>query len=69
MIPNLAQAWPNRGRILASLKRFEEAIAAYNMAVEKGRNNPELWSSRSVALWEAQQYAEAVISAKESVNP
>ncbi|RLI89261.1 MAG: hypothetical protein DRO62_02010 [Candidatus Altiarchaeales archaeon] len=55
-----ADYWKDIGFNLTQSGRYEEALHAYNKALEKDRNNPEIWRDRGFVLFKLERYDEAL---------
>lgn len=62
------QAWFNRGKILANLGRYEEAIASYDRALAIKISYYEAWCEKGVILEELGCYQEAEVCFNESLG-
>lgn len=49
-MPDSAEAWLARGNTLRALQRHNDALAAYNQALEKNPNLAEVWVGRGSAM-------------------
>lgn len=54
--------WYNRGNKLRKSERYEEALAAYDKAIEIKQDYYEAWYYRSYLLYQLQRYEEALTS-------
>ena len=54
------KAWFNKGVDLAKLKRYEEAIEAYEKAIEINPKDDDAWFNKGVVVWELERYEEAI---------
>jgi tetratricopeptide (TPR) repeat protein len=57
-----AQDWLAQGSCLASLKRYEEALASFKEAIALDPNSVNAWLSQGAALYYLQRYDEALVS-------
>ena len=55
-------AWANRGNVLNDLKRYEEALESYDMAIKLDANNQQAWIKRGNILKYLDRYEEALES-------
>ena len=62
MRPDYAEALSNRGVTLSELKRFEEALASYDLALALRPDHAEALSNRGVTLMELKRFKEALAS-------
>src|SRR5258706_4363313 len=60
--PQYAKAWSNRGYALLSLKRYPEALAAYDRALALDPNEVDAWSNKGLALRSLKRHSEAVVA-------
>jgi PAS domain S-box-containing protein len=58
--PSTADEWIDRGNALVFLRRFDEALTAYDHAVEKGPANYQAWYGRGTALSKTGNLEEAL---------
>lgn len=54
-----AGTWYHRGQVFCTAKKFDEAIACYNKALELSPNDPIIWRRKGFALLKAGRYTEA----------
>ena len=62
------EAWNQEGNRLLKAKRYEEAIAIYERALEIKPNASYAWQQRGEALKQLQRYAEAIASYKKAIE-
>jgi len=55
-----ANDWNNKGIALANQNRYEEAITAYNQAIQLDPNNALTWCYKGIALLSLNRYEEAI---------
>ncbi|WP_196515781.1 tetratricopeptide repeat protein [Nostoc sp. WHI] len=61
-------AWKIRAIVLESLKRYEEAVASYDKAIEFKPDNNSAWYNRGNALVYLERYEEAVASYDKAIE-
>jgi tetratricopeptide (TPR) repeat protein len=61
-------ALEEKGRVLAKLRRFEEALECYDAANRLWPANVSTWSKKGEALYELRRYDEAILCYHESLN-
>ncbi|NEO87927.1 MAG: tetratricopeptide repeat protein [Spirulina sp. SIO3F2] len=61
-------AWSNRGVSLRRLKKYEEAIAAYDKAIEIELNSSFAWNNRGGVLMELERYQDALESVEKAIQ-
>jgi tetratricopeptide (TPR) repeat protein len=68
---NFAPAWRNKGLVLETMNRNQEAIAAYDQALKLTPDDYNTWTNRGFALYKLKQYAAAKASFEEAlvINP
>ena len=67
--PNFPNAWRKQGAMLLSLKRYPEALIAYEKAINKGeKDNFVLYLGRGNVLTELKRYPEALASYERAIN-
>jgi uncharacterized protein YjbI with pentapeptide repeats len=54
------EQWLSEGNALADLKRYEEAIAAYDQALRLNPNDAAVYTSKGIALANLKRYEEAI---------
>ncbi len=59
MDPNYSLAWNNKGFILYEMGKYEEAIQAYDKAIEIDPNYLLVWNNKGIALEKLGRYDEA----------
>ncbi|MEB3313756.1 MAG: tetratricopeptide repeat protein, partial [Cyanobacteriota bacterium] len=71
LMPALALAWLDRGRVLQKLGRSAEALTALNQAIALDRESAEAWTIRGEAAWALERYDQAIIAFDKAlqVNP
>jgi tetratricopeptide (TPR) repeat protein len=57
-----ALAWKTKGKVQSKLKRFDEALFAYDKAVAIEPTNAQAWAEQGMILWRLGRYAEALAS-------
>ncbi|RAM48686.1 MAG: hypothetical protein C6Y22_26465 [Hapalosiphonaceae cyanobacterium JJU2] len=65
---NAAEVWIEKGNQLFHLRRYEEAIASYDKAVEIKPDYYQAWYNRGVALGLLERYEEAIASYDKAVE-
>ncbi|MDZ8083176.1 MAG: CHAT domain-containing protein [Nostoc sp. DcaGUA01] len=60
--------WQLRGIVLVNLRRFEEAIASFDSALDIKRDDHETWYNRGVALANLRRFEEAITSYDSALN-
>jgi tetratricopeptide (TPR) repeat protein len=68
MMMQSAEYYVKRGNAFYFEKRYEEAIASYDKALEFKRNDSEVWSNRGVVLGELKRYEEAIMSFSKAIE-
>jgi tetratricopeptide (TPR) repeat protein len=63
-----AVAYNNKGVALDNLKRYEEAIAAYDQAIRLDPNNDVAYNNKGYALNELKRYKEALAAYEEAIR-
>ena len=58
--PDLAEGWLARGNLLAEARRDEEALAAFDKAIELAPDLAQAWRGRGVVLGLGGRFEEAV---------
>ena len=53
-------AWYDKGDILHKLKRYEEAVAAFDRAIELDDKNAWAWHEKGQALYDLERYEESL---------
>ena len=71
LMPALALAWLDRGRVLQKLGRSAEALTALDQAIALNRESAEAWTVRGEAAWTLERYDQAIIAFDKAlqVNP
>ncbi len=71
LMPALALAWLDRGRVLQKLGRSAEALTALDQAIALNRESAEAWTIRGEAAWTLERYDQAIIAFDKAlqVNP
>ena len=71
LMPALALAWLDRGRVLQKLGRSAEALIALDQAIALNRESAEAWTIRGEAAWTLERYEQAIIAFDKAlqVNP
>jgi tetratricopeptide (TPR) repeat protein len=54
-----AGAWYHRGQVFCTTRKFDEAIACYDKALELSPGNPVIWRRKGFALLKSGRYDEA----------
>ncbi|MGA2240114.1 MAG: tetratricopeptide repeat protein, partial [Candidatus Bathyarchaeia archaeon] len=60
LMPDDAKAWYNKGVVLGRLKRYKEALPAYNKAIKLQPDYARAWYNKGVALGNLNRYKEAL---------
>ena len=60
MILNDADDWTGKGTTLLKLEKYEEALNAYEKAIELSPENTNAWAGKSTALFGLERYEEAL---------
>lgn len=68
MIFSNASELYNRGNTLYELKRYKEAIAAYNKAIKTRPEYPEAWNGQGDTLYELKRYKEALLAYEKAIQ-
>ncbi|NMG19015.1 tetratricopeptide repeat protein [Brasilonema bromeliae] len=63
-----AKDWFAQGRCFGSLKRYEEALASFDKAIELDPNDENSWGGRAAAFYFLQRYEEALASFKKVIE-
>jgi len=63
-----AEDWCEQGYCLAHLRRWDEALASFDKAIELDQANVEAWSYRGTALGNLRRYREALASFDEVIK-
>ena len=58
--PSKSDFWFNKGLTLVELGKYQEALDAYNKALEIDPSNPIKWGKRGELLYELGRYQEAL---------
>ncbi len=58
----------NRGKTLSSLKRYEQALAAYKRAIELKPDYADAWKNQGDALYNIKKYSEAIESYDKAIQ-
>jgi predicted O-linked N-acetylglucosamine transferase (SPINDLY family) len=66
--PNAPEALSNYGNVLTALRRFEDALAAFDRALAVGPRHAETLTNRGITLWNMQRVAEALASYDEALR-
>lgn len=67
-LPETAEEWLDEGVDLHISKRYEEAISAYDKAIEMKNNYPKAWLNKGYALKELQRYNEEIVSYDKAIQ-
>ena len=62
LMPALATAWLDRGRVLQKLGRSAEALNAVDQAIALNRELAEAWTVRGEATWTLERYDQAIVA-------
>lgn len=62
LMPALAAAWLDRGRVLQKLGRSAEALNAVDQAIALNRELAEAWTVRGEAAWTLERYDQAIVA-------
>jgi len=57
-----SEYWIKRGNVLLGVKRYEEAIQRYGLAIMLNPNSSEAWTFRGIALLQLGRYEESIAS-------
>lgn len=57
-----------RGETLYSLKRYEDAIVAFEQAIKIKPNDFEAWNNKGVALYYLKRYVDAIVGFEHAIN-
>jgi len=57
-----SEYWIKRGNLLLGVKRYEEAIQRYGLAIMLNPNSSEAWTFRGIALLQLGRYEESIAS-------
>ncbi|MGD1714055.1 tetratricopeptide repeat protein, partial [Dapis sp. BLCC M172] len=68
MNPNYHKYWKNKGDALENLERYEEAIAAYEKAIEIQPDYYYTWDSKGIALINLERYEEAIAAYEKAIE-
>ncbi|MFA5347581.1 MAG: tetratricopeptide repeat protein [Methanoregula sp.] len=60
MNPDFSLAWYHKGLILSQLKRFEEALSAYDEAIRLDPDYAPVWSDKGFTLRQLNRFEEAL---------
>lgn len=63
-----AQDWLAQGSCLTNLKRYEQALASFNEAVELDPNSANGWLGRGLALCRLERYEQALVSLEKVIE-
>jgi tetratricopeptide (TPR) repeat protein len=55
-----AQDWYNKGLALDNQGRYDEAIQAYDKAIEIDPRDKDIWNNKGIALYDQKRYSEAI---------
>ena len=58
--PDNAAAWYNKGRALACLDRFDEAVSCYDEALKRDPEDSDAWLNKGIALQNIGKHTEAL---------
>src|ERR1700680_3777011 len=62
------EEWFEEGNKLSDLKRFEEALAAYEQAIRLDPDDAAIYYNKSAALMDLKRYEEAVIALEQAIR-
>jgi Flp pilus assembly protein TadD len=68
LMPAMAEAWLDRGRVLHKLGRSAEAIVAVDEAIARNRESAEAWTVRGEATWALNRYNQAVLAFEKALQ-
>ena len=57
-----SESWIKRGNVLLGVKRYEEAIKRYELAIKINPHSCEAWNFRGIALLQLGRYEESIAS-------
>lgn len=57
-----SESWIKRGNVLLGVKRYEEAIKRYEVAIKLNPDSYEAWNFRGIALLQLGRYEESIAS-------
>jgi superkiller protein 3 len=57
-----------RSLILLKLRRYEEALSSYNLAIQLNPNNSDIWNNRGIVLENLQRYHQAMRSFEQAIK-
>jgi tetratricopeptide (TPR) repeat protein len=66
-----SESWIKRGNVLLGVKRYEEAIQRYGLAIMLNPNSSKAWNFRGIALLQLGRYEESIASFNKAlkINP
>jgi len=66
-----SESWIKRGNVLLGVKRYEEAIQRYGLAIMLNPNSSKAWNIRGIALLQLGRYEESIASFDKAleINP
>ncbi|WOD38322.1 serine/threonine-protein kinase [Nodosilinea sp. E11] len=68
LMPAMAEAWLDRGRVLQKLGRSAEALAAIDQAIARDRESAEAWTVRGEAALALKRYDHAIIALEKALQ-
>ncbi|MEW6618965.1 MAG: tetratricopeptide repeat protein [bacterium] len=66
--PDLAKEWVDKGVELGTLGRYEEALTAYEKAIELEPDDAWAWRGKGYALGELGRYEEALVATEKAIE-
>src|SRR6266699_3362940 len=63
-----AQQWLEEGKTFYQLKKYEEALVAFEQAIRLDPNLPSAYNSKGIALSNLQRYEEAVVAHEQAIH-
>lgn len=66
-----AQFWFNQGRIFSALEQYENAVVAYDQAIQSNRSDnilTDILANKGAALWHLQRYQQALEATNQAIE-
>jgi tetratricopeptide (TPR) repeat protein len=66
--PNFANIWNNKGHILEKLERYEEALIAYEWAIQLDAKNADYYRDKGRVLEKLERYEETLVAYEQAIK-